>query len=162
MITLMSAFVGFLSAALPEFLALFREQKDKKHELALLELQLAYDREKLAMGHGARLEEIRVAAENNEHHALNKRMQRTGVAWVDALGGTVRPVITYLFFLLYACVKIAQWRLLVVPSLPWHEPLTSAQALVIIWTADDMALFTAIIAFWFGQRAISKFRLGAH
>ncbi len=78
--------------------------------------------------------------------------------WVDALAGSVRPTITYLFFLLYALVKWAQFQVLITPSMPWLTALTPAQAMLAIWGEDDMALFTAIIAFWFGQRSLIKFR----
>ena len=161
MITIISALVGFLSSAFPEVIALFRESKDKKHELALLELQIAYDREKLAAAHTTRLEEIRIDAENVEAHALNQRVKPVGIMWVDALAASVRPVITYLFFAVYVTVKCAQFHLLVSPRLPWQEPLSAAQALVTLWGQEDMALFTAILAFWFGQRTISKFRHAA-
>lgn len=161
MITVISALVGFLSSTFPEILSLFREQKDKQHEIKLLELQIAYDREKLAMAHSSKLEAIHVQADSIEQGVLNHRVNIVGVAWVDALAASVRPVITYLFFGLYVTVKFAQFTLLVVPALPWQEPLSAAQALVVLWGEDDMALFTAIIAFWFGQRTISKFRRAA-
>lgn len=158
MISILSALLGFISAAFPEFIALFREQKDKQHEIALLKLQMDYDREKLASQRAVRLQEIQLAADSTEQTALNARITPVGVAWVDALAGSVRPTITYLFFLLYALVKLAQFHVLVSPTLPWLQPLTASQAIVALWTEDDMALFTAIVAFWFGQRTLSKFK----
>ncbi len=47
MIALFSALLGFASAAFPEFIKLFRDQKDRQHEITLLKLQMEYDREKL-------------------------------------------------------------------------------------------------------------------
>ena len=35
MITIMSAMVGFLSAAFPDMLKIFRDHQDKKHELKI-------------------------------------------------------------------------------------------------------------------------------
>jgi len=62
-----------------------------------------------------------------------------------ALNGTVRPVIAYSFFALYASVKAIQFS----ANLPW-----------LLWTAEDQAIFAGIISFYFGQRAMSKLRGG--
>ncbi len=40
MITLLGSLLGFLSAAFPDFLKLFRDAQDRKHELKILELQM--------------------------------------------------------------------------------------------------------------------------
>ena len=49
MIALLSALVGFLSSALPEFLKLFRDGRDRAHEITLLKLQMEYARERAAV-----------------------------------------------------------------------------------------------------------------
>ncbi len=165
MIALLSALVGFLSSAVPDFIKLFREAKDRAHEIALLQLQMAYEREKLAASaseqaqmRAVRLEEIEQQTLRSEQAALNERVKDslTGIHWVDALSGSVRPAITYAFFLLYLLVKLAQFHLLVSPTLPWQTGLTMSQALTSLWTEEDVAMFSAIMAFWFGQRALLK------
>lgn len=161
MIAILSALIGFLSAAFPELISVFREKQDKQHEVKLLEMQMQHQREARTQQHQLRLEEIRLEADTSEQHALNARLMPIGVAWVDALAASVRPVVSYLFFTLYACVKIAQFHLLTKPTLPWQEALSTSQALVVLWGENDMALFTTIMAFWFGQRTIAKFRRGA-
>jgi len=165
MIALFSALLGFVGSAFPELLKLFRDQKDRQHEITLLKLQMEYDREKLAVSReqelatrAVRLQEIQLTADSAEQVALNARVSITHIRWVDALAGSVRPVITYLFFGLYTLVKLAQFHVLVTPALPWQNALSAAQAVVVLWTEDDMALFTAIVAFWFGQRTLMKFR----
>lgn len=164
MIALLSALVGFVSSAAPEFIKLFREGKDRKHELALLTLQMQYEREKLSLEQETRryeaqqqLEAIALQRDTAESVALNARVKESlvGVAWVDALAGTVRPVLTYVFFLMYAAVKVAQYHVLTANVLPWHS-VSLSQIAVSLWTEDDMALFTAVIAFWFGQRALGR------
>ena len=170
MIALLSALLGFFSSAFPEFIRLFREHKDRAHEITLLHLQMEYDRQKLHAAHQAqreeqayKLEAIALERDMRESADLNHRPDgtgehKTGLWVVDALSGSVRPVITYLLFTLYACVKYAQYHLLVSPALPWQAPITHMQALVSLWTQDDMAVFTAIIAFWFGSRMFRKGR----
>jgi hypothetical protein len=140
MITLLGSLLGFLSAAFPDFLKLVRDGQDRKHELAILEMQMAQQ----AQGHTNRLEEINAQADIAESRALY-RTYNIGIRWVDALNGTVRPVIAYSFFILYAVVKMMQFS----ADLPW-----------LIWTEEDQAIFAGIISFYFGQRAMSKVRSG--
>jgi hypothetical protein len=165
MIALFSALLGFVSSAVPDMFKLFRDAKDRAHEIALLKLQLEYDREKLATANtenaAARTTQLQAIELNNqaqEQLALNARIKDslTGIHWVDALAGTVRPMITYAFFVLYLLVKIAQFTLLISPTLPWQTGLTMNEALVSLWTEEDIAIFSAIMAFWFGQRAMIK------
>ncbi|NDG05442.1 MAG: hypothetical protein EB121_08890, partial [Alphaproteobacteria bacterium] len=86
MITLLGAIVGFISAAFPDLLKLFKDSQDRKHELTILRLQM----EQQAQGHANRLEEIHVQADIAESRALYKTFY-SGIRWVDALNGTVRP-----------------------------------------------------------------------
>jgi hypothetical protein len=67
----------------------------KKHELAVMQLQMQMQ----AQGHQEQLEEINAQADISESAALYKTYT-TGISWVDALNGTVRPVIAYAFFVL--------------------------------------------------------------
>ncbi len=165
MIVLISALLGFVSSAVPDFIKLFRDSKDRAHEISLLKLQMDYDREKLAatatentQARMQQLQAIEVQAGMAEQVALNARVQDslTGIHWVDALAGSVRPMITYSFFALYVLVKMAQFAILLSPSLPWQNNLTVAQALVSLWTEEDVAIFSAIMAFWFGSRQMMK------
>ncbi|MDB2414173.1 holin family protein [Rickettsiales bacterium] len=140
MVTLLGSLLGFISAAFPDFLKLIRDHQDRKHELTILQLQM----QQQAQGHSNRLEEIHVEADIAESRALYKTYN-TGIRWVDTLNGTVRPVIAYSFFVLYALVKLMQFF----SGLPW-----------MLWTPEDQAIFAGIISFYFGQRAMSKLRQG--
>lgn len=139
MITLLGALLGFAGSAFPDLLKLLKDHQDRKHELRILELQL----EQQKQGHAQRLEEINVQADVAESRALYRTWQ-SGVEWVDALNGTVRPVLAYAFFGLYAYVKFVQ---------ALHTPWT-------LWGAEDQAIFAGIISFYFGQRAMGKVRGG--
>jgi hypothetical protein len=100
MLTLLGSALGFLTSLFPDLLKLFRESQDRKHELAIMDRQMEMQR----AGHQQRLEEINVQADIAESQALYKTLAQTGVRWVDALAGSVRPVITYAFFALFAAV----------------------------------------------------------
>lgn len=167
MIALFSALLGFVSSAVPDFIRLFRDSKDRAHEITLLKLQMEYEREKLAAAqqanmaaHASQLQAIELQAGISEQQALNARVSEslTGIHWVDALSGSVRPMVTYAFFALYFLIKCAQFHLLMHPMLPWQSTMTLSQALVSLWTEEDIAIFSAIMAFWFGQRALMKGR----
>lgn len=147
MITVMSALMGFISAAFPDMLKLIRDHQDRKHELRILELQLRQQ----AQGHSQRLEEIHAQADIAEVSAIYQTYQ-ANIEWVDALNGTVRPVLAYAFFLFYALVKILQFSLLPEQPFPWQ--------LQALWSIEDQAIFAGIISFYYGQRAMSKFRSG--
>ena len=148
MITLLGALLGFLGSAFPDFIKLWKDASDKRHEITLLQLQMQLQ----AQGHTERLEEISAQTDIAESAALYKTYA-TGISWVDALNGTVRPVIAYAFFILYAGVKFMAYAAVthsdIVPFVVLHDTL---------WTQDDAAIFAGIISFYFGQRAMSKLR----
>jgi hypothetical protein len=133
MMTLLGSLLGFLGSLIPELLKLFQSGRDRAHELEILKLQLEQQR----LGSADRMEEIRTTNAAIEAVALYKTYA-TGIGWVDALNGTVRPVIAYAFFALYAALKVIQPD----PAMPWSE--------------EDAALFAGIISFYFGQRALQK------
>ncbi len=147
MITVISSLVGFISAAFPDILKLLRDHQDRKHELRILELQM----QQQAQGHAERLEEIHAQADIAEVGAIYQTYQ-TNIEWVDALNGTVRPVLAYALFVLYGSVKLLQFALLPEAPLPWQVEG--------LWNVEDQAIFAGIISFYYGQRAMSKFRAG--
>ncbi|KAF8818091.1 hypothetical protein [Rickettsia endosymbiont of Cardiosporidium cionae] len=148
MLTLLSSFLGFLSAGFPNILGFFQDRQDKKHELEILKLQM----EQQKQGHNQRLQEIEIDADIAEKKALYKHAsQPTGIPWVEGLRGSVRPIITYSFFLLFAVVKI----LTIAKMLDSGN--SGINSFLGIWDQDTRAIFAAIISFWFGQRTLSKF-----
>lgn len=148
MITLLGSLLGFLGAALPDFMKLFTASADRKHEITLLQMQM----QQQAQGHTERLEEINANADISESQALHQPQQITGIKWLDGYVGSVRPTITYTFFLLYAFIKIVsihQLGMNGIISTPW-----------LVWGEEDQCIFAAIISFWFGSRAMQKARDG--
>ncbi len=157
MITLFGAMIGFLSSMFPHVMELLKDRRDKTHEIEVLKIQMRGRREEQS----DRLEEIRVQADASEMQALYASVRPSGVWWVDALSGTVRPVITYGFFLAYVCVKLAQYHVMMnAAPLPWLEGAAVSQnwfdIIERLWNAEDQAIFASIIAFWFGSRQFSR------
>lgn len=148
MIAILGAIFGFLGSWAPEVLKLYRDKKDREHELAILMMQ----KEAQAQGHTERMEEIGAQADIAESQALYKSAAPVGVRWVDALNATVRPLITYSFFGLYAIVKYTQ------ASAAAKVTATSTlEGFSLVWNQEDMAIFCTICAFWFGQRSMKYF-----
>ncbi len=141
MISIIGAILGFLGSIVPQLLKLYQDKKDKEHELKIMELQI--EREKL--GHTYKMEEINTMADIEETKALYQTLKPSGIKWIDALIGTVRPVITYSFFGLYAFIKY------------WHyKQYGTGHEIFPLWTDVDMAIFCTIITFWFGNRTFNK------
>jgi hypothetical protein len=79
----------------------------------------------------------------------------TGWVIVDGLialyNSSVRPTVTYCFCAFYGLAKFGQYQMVKASS--------SAGAAEVIWklfNEEDMALFSTILAFWFGGRSMSK------
>jgi len=139
MIALLGSLLGFLGAVFPEIVRLWQDKQDKTHELLVLDRQM----EAQKAGHDQRMVAIGAWADAQEMKTIYSTYS-TEIRWVDALNGTVRPVLAYGFFLLYVFVKYQQ-----ATTTPWQ-----------IWEEDDRAIFAGIISFYFGQRALRKYREG--
>jgi|AntAceMinimDraft_11_1070367.scaffolds.fasta_scaffold15590_3 hypothetical protein len=144
MLAIIGSLAGFFSSFIPEIFHFLKDKKDKEHELKLINLQL----EALKIGN-SRLEEIQINANAEESKYLYYYASKTSkVKWVDALSSSVRPVITYTFFLLYATLKIIDFL--------------NVGSMAPIWSDEDQGIFCAVIGFWFGQRAFSKVRFNGN
>lgn len=134
MITLLGSLFGFIAAFVPDLFKIYQSTKDRAHELAIMDRQIAAQKQ----GAAAKLEEINATASMANFEAIYKTYS-TGIRWVDAFNGTVRPALAYAFFVLYAVIKIMLFR---ESPMPW-----------LLWTEEDQAVFAAIISFYFGQRS---------
>lgn len=148
MLTLLGSLLGFIGSMVPDLIKFFQQKSDRAHELQILDRQM----EMMKQRHGQILEEIRSQVDHAEMKEIYRYPHPVGIAWVDTLSCTVRPLLTYGFFMLYLGVKgielIGLWGMLPLPE--W------VNALHVIWHEEDQALFAAVMAFWFGQRALRR------
>ena len=150
MLTLLGSLLGFISSTFPDLLKFWQDKQDRKHELQILDRQM----EQMRLGHTQRLDEIAINADVSQSLALYKHdSQPSGVTWVDGLRASVRPIITYGFFILFAWVKLSAVVLLMNQG-----GLSINEALVQIWDGETQALFAGILSFWFGSRSLAKRR----
>lgn len=152
MIALLSTIFGFLSSFAPDVVNAFKASSERKHELAMMEKQAELGLKqaievKETAETNAQVEEIKALSD-----AYKAELDAAEKSFIGKLAASVRPVLTYAFFLLYAGVKIASLTLVMNPTLPWQASVSFTQALTMVWNEEDVALFSAIMAFWFGGR----------
>lgn len=146
MITLLASLAGFLSSLVPDIMKYFIDKNDKSHEIKILEYQMQMTK----LSANQRLEEIISVQNAVEANAIYKTY-KTGITWVDALNGTVRPVLAYSFFFIYTYIKFLQYKVIILST-------EINQVVEVLWSIDDQAIFAGIISFYFGQRAAAKIR----
>ncbi len=144
MITLLASIAGFISSIIPEIIKYFKDINDKKHELDIFDKQIKYNR----AGIKHSLEEIKLSHDMLEQAALYSTYT-TNIKWIDALNGSVRPVLAYSFFLMYMGIKYLQYKAL-------SNSSYLIEYVEVIWSIDDQAIFAGIISFYYGQRTFRK------
>ena len=150
MITLLGSLLGFGSSFLPEVLNFFKagQEHKQKMESMKLEMELMSKRSEL------QLSLLDKQADIKETEGLYKHDSIDAGGFVNALRGSVRPVITYAFFGLFVAVQVVIMVKVMDEGGDW------ASAVTLMWTPETSGLFAAIMSFWFGNRAVSKY-LGA-
>jgi hypothetical protein len=167
MLEILSAILGFSAPFLTEILKMFQRGQDNKHELALLEFQAKAKEAE----HTYRMEELNIKADIEETKTLYQPAASFGVQLLDAaknskmngiafypafylfvfldfIASLVRPAITYSAFAFYVAVKWAQ--LTVARSI--ENDISNA--VISIWTPQDMSIVILVLSYWFGQRAV--------
>ena len=148
MITLLGSLLGFGTSFLPEVLNYFKRGQEQKHELQRMKMEI----ELMAKRSEFKIQELDKEAEIKEAEGLYKHDSVDAGGFINALRGSVRPVITYAFFGLFVAIKVT--ALISLMSLP---EMQLNMALSMIWDDQTAGLFSAIMAFWFGNRAVSKY-----
>ena len=146
MITLLASIAGFITSLIPEVLRFFKDRLDKSHELQIMDKQIRFNK----ISGGRSPEEIQMTRDVFEQLSLYSTY-KTGIDWVDALNGTVRPVLAYSFFAMYSAIKIIQYNYITRTAL-------LVEYIDVIWSIDDQAIFASIVSFYFGQRAFARAR----
>lgn len=148
MLTLLSTLFGLLSSLLPTIVNIFQKKVDYAHEIELKKLEYEAARD----GIFAQQEMADYRAIVNEGESVRSHdsdIEYPGF-W-SSVRASIRPVITYAFFIVFVGVKLAAFAVMV------DKGVTPADLLNLIWDEETMAIFSAIMGFWFGSRAIMKF-----
>lgn len=171
MLTLLSTLISFLMGGLPKLMDFFQDRSDKKHEMALAQLQIQRELEMRKLGFEAqeriehiKSEQLEIETKSQEKQALigaqmaemqaiyahDTALNEGTSQWMKNLRASVRPVITYGFFFLLVGIDCA---------LIFHgfsKGVEFTEMANQLWDDDTQALFASIIAFHFGGRAFGK------
>jgi hypothetical protein len=147
MLALLSPFLGILGSLLPSIVRIFERKQEIQYELKLTQIKLeAAERQADLQYH---VEEIKADAELRQS-ALDHDKSLDGGKFINSLRASIRPVITYSFFILFVAVKWAAAYTMIANG---QDIPTMLDA---VWDPDTMSLFSTIIAFWFGSRVMEK------
>ena len=152
--TLLGGLLGGVFRIVPELLKWLDRAGERKHELAMQDKALEFEKLRGAN----RMAEIGAASQmawdSGALDALKASIEAqgkpSGIRWVDALTVSVRPVITYWFMALYCSVKMAGFVTAIRGGVDW---LT---AIPMMWSADDMAIWAGLLNFWFLGRVFDR------
>lgn len=150
MLSLLGSALGFAGSALPAVTEIWKNKSNQKFELERMKVQAELS--KAGFDHEIRAHEVQAADKEHERLIQHDIAISRGSGVITALQRSVRPVITYAFFLLFIIIELILLRQAIVTG------MEVAEAIQILWDDQTKAIFAAIISFWFGTRAIDKAR----
>lgn len=148
-------FGGLLRLA-PELLTFFDKKDSRRHELAMMDKELAVAQLRLegqmrqaeSQADMARLDSIGKALEGQAS------MARDAGRFVAAVSALVRPLVTYWFVALYSLHKLALLAQARIDGQTW------AQVFLTSWGEQDWSIFSMILVFWFVGRVHERSNAG--
>ena len=146
--SLLGTALGFGPSIIPEILGYFKQGQQNKQDLAMLEAKAKYASQ-LSTLKIAELDAEADIAETKGIYEHDRSIDAGG--FVNALRGSVRPVITNAFFGLFVATKVVIMVKVGQSGGDWTE------AVELMWDPERAGLMSAVLAFWFGNRAISKY-----
>ena len=147
---LIGSLLGFGGSLVPAVTDHFASKRNNEFELKKMEKMA----ELRAAGFDHDMKMFETKAADDEHARLIEHdiSINQGTGFIAGLQKSVRPVITYCFFILFAVIEVN----LLQQALASGADLSGA--LDTLWDEDTKAIFAAIISFWFGSRAVEKAR----
>tara|TARA_R110000764_G_scaffold26430_3_gene62730 strand:+ start:1347 stop:1826 length:480 start_codon:yes stop_codon:yes gene_type:complete len=149
-LSLLGTALGFGTSVIPEVLGYFKQGQQNKQDLAMLEQKAKY----AAQLSELKISELDAQADIAETKGIYEHDRSIDAgAFVNALRGSVRPVLTYSFFTLFATIKGVTLYTMVNT-----EGMDLSAGMLAIWDDETSVIFSSIIAFWFGSRSMGKAR----
>lgn len=150
--TLLGGLFGGALRLAPELLKLWDRKDERKHELALLSRELEFAQTRAEVELRQVDGNIATAQLDTLADAFREQSQTAQAAgkFVAGASALVRPLVTYIFILLYALVKVAAYALALAQGGDWQAVLVS------MWGVDDMAVLNMILSFWFVGRVYER------
>jgi len=149
--TVLGGLLGFLGSAIGPALEFFTKKENNKLEMQKMEMasrfqQAGWEHDKVM---------YLLTARDQEHQRLIEHdiAISQGSGFLSFLQRSVRPVITYFFFALFAAVELTLLQELVTNG------STFSVAIQHVWDEQTQALFATVMTFWFGNRVFEKLRV---
>lgn len=147
MLALLSPLFGIFGSLLPSIVKIFERKQELQHDIEIAKLQM----DAAKQGAQFQLDLASIKADSAEGDSLRSHdASLDGGKFINALRAFVRPFITYTFFFLFCAVKIAAAYVMI------NNGLSIPDMLNAVWDTETMALFSTVIAFWFGSRTLEK------
>lgn len=171
MLTLLSTLISFLMSGTPKILEFFQDKNDKKHELALAQMQIEKELQLRQLGFESqeRIEDIHtkqleiesnaqttqavIGAQQAEMQALYAHDIAIGQGasqWVTDLRAATRSILTVGFYVLLVLLDIGIFVHGMIHGADFNDMANQ------LWDEDTRIMFAAIITFHFGGRAFGK------
>lgn len=148
MISLLGSLLGFGTSFLPEILNYFKAGQEHKQRLETMKVEAELMEKRSAL----KIQELDKEADIQETRSIYEHDRSIDAGgFVNALRGSVRPVITYAFFLMFVATEAVIMVKVMESGGDWKD------AVELMWTPETEGLFAAIVSFWFGNRAVSKY-----
>lgn len=151
MISVLASLFGFLTAVLPGLFAYLAKRQKISGEIEIARLKY----EASIKANGNEYLKFLQSAADAEHKRLIDHdcdlMADSGI-W-GALRKSVRPVVTYLFLFLFCGLKVT-----VFINAMYYNELALDRLVALVWDESTQAIFAAVISFWFGTRAMERWR----
>lgn len=140
MLALLMPFLGILGSVIPSIVRIFEKKQEYAHEAEMAKIQATAQFD---------IETVKAAAiERQVIYDHDKSLD--GGKFINALRASIRPVITYTFFILFVAVKWSAAYVMI------KQGASIPDMLKAVWDPDTMALFSTIMGFWFGSRVMEK------
>ena len=149
---LLGSLLGLTGSLVPAVTDHFKSKRDNEFELKKMEKMA----ELRAAGFDHDMKMFETQAADKEHARLIEHdiSINQGTGFIAGLQKSVRPIITYSFFGLFAIIEVT----LLMNAMNAEDGVDFNNAIAILWDDDTKAIFAAIISFWFGSRALDKSR----
>jgi len=152
MLSLLGSVLGFGTSFLPSILGFFEKGQSNKHELKMLEARAKYADTLSKL----KVQELDAEADIQETRSIYEHasevVANSKSTFISAVQASVRPVITYFFFALFATIKGLGVYVAV------QDGSNVSEAILNSWDQETAILFSTVISFWFGGRAMKHIR----
>ena len=151
LLALLSPLFGILGSLLPSIVNIFARKQELQYQIQLNKLQ---------MDAAVQNAQIQIAIEDAKADVADAESVRSydnnidGGRFINTLRASIRPVITYAFFILFVMIKLIVIYEMVNSNASMIEMIKA------VWDQDTTALFGAIMGFWFGSRLLEKVGYG--